>query len=84
MADVATLSAATMSTTGTSTPPIGSQKAKPEKPDEAKYKDDLAKAEKELATALEKLVSLSLPAYYEVCPAHGQCALVAVILDAWD
>ena len=35
-------------------------KAKPEKPDDAKYKVDLEKAEKEHATAQEKLVSLLL------------------------
>ena len=33
-----------------------SQKTKPEKPDEAKYKEDLAKAEKEHGAAQEKLV----------------------------
>ena len=35
-------------------------KAKPEKPDDAKYKVDLEKAEKEHAATQEKLVSLLL------------------------
>ncbi len=38
------------------TQPEKQQKAKPEKPDELKYKEDLAKAEKEHATAQAHVV----------------------------
>ena len=59
MADIATPSAATMSTIDAGAEPVGkTQKAKPEKPDESKYKEDLAKAEKEHAAAQEKVVCL--------------------------
>ncbi len=62
MADVATPPAAAMSTTDADAEPAGNpQKAKPEKPDEQKYKEDLAKAEKEHASAQEKVVSLYVP-----------------------
>lgn len=57
MADVATPSAAIMSTLDAgSTEPENKQKARPEKPDEVKYKEDLAKAEKEHAAAQANLV----------------------------
>ena len=62
MADVATPSAIDMSmgpSTGDTTEK--SQKTKPEKPDEPKYKEDLAKAEKEHAAAQEKLVLAPSP-----------------------
>jgi hypothetical protein len=49
MADVATAPAA-------DAPKDKQQVVKPEKPDEDKYKEDLAKAEKEHAAAQEKLV----------------------------
>lgn len=62
MADVATPSATTMSTIDAGAEPAGrSQKTKPEKPDEQKYKEDLAKAEKEHAAAQEKVVRLFGP-----------------------
>ena len=66
MADIATPSAATMSTIDAGSEP--SQKSqnpklekpeKPEKPDEKKYKESLAKAQKEHAAAQEKVVRLS-------------------------
>ncbi|KAL8942933.1 MAG: hypothetical protein Q9211_001183 [Gyalolechia sp. 1 TL-2023] len=55
MADIATPSAATTSTTdaGSESTAERAPKAKPEKPDEQKYKESLAKAEKEYATAQE-------------------------------
>lgn len=57
MADVATSPAAEASQ--------GKQQiVKPEKPDEDKYKEDLAKAEKEHAAAQEKLVSMHVPSSY--------------------
>ena len=57
MADVATPSAATMSTMdpGAEHSTKG-QKPRPEKPDEQQYKENLAKAEKEHAAAQEKVV----------------------------
>ena len=63
MADVATPSAIDM-TIGPSAADTTekSQKTKPEKPDEPKYKEDLAKAEKEHAAAQEKLVLAPSPA----------------------
>lgn len=58
MADVASSAAKTATTNGSA--PQGKQHVvKPEKPDEEKYKADLAKAEKEHAAAQEKLVSAS-------------------------
>lgn len=50
MADVAKASPAGDGTT---------QKARPEKPDQAKYEADLAAAEKEHTTNMEKFVSLA-------------------------
>jgi hypothetical protein len=52
MADVATPSAAKVATSSEK-----QQVVKPEQPDEAKYKEDLAKAEKEHTAAQEKFVS---------------------------
>lgn len=64
MADVATPAAIDMSLGTTNADNTEkTHKPKPEKPDEAKYKADLAEAEKEHAAAQEKLVRLSrLPA----------------------
>ncbi|KAL8926374.1 MAG: hypothetical protein Q9208_002917 [Pyrenodesmia sp. 3 TL-2023] len=57
MADIATPSAAAMSTidAGAEPAPDKAQKTRPEKPDEAQYKESLSKAEKEHAAAQEKL-----------------------------
>lgn len=56
MADVATPAAQKASTNGSA--PQGKQQiVKPDKPDEDKYKEALAKAEKEHTAAQEKLVS---------------------------
>ena len=58
MADVGTASAIDISTSNP-TPEVEKQhRARPEKPDEDKYKTDLAKAEKEHAAAQERLVRL--------------------------
>ncbi|KAI4255966.1 MAG: hypothetical protein LQ352_002317 [Teloschistes flavicans] len=56
MADLATPSAATMSTidAGSEPNPEKAHKVKPDKPDEQLYKESLAKAEKEYAAAQEK------------------------------
>lgn len=63
MADIATPSAATISTINAGSEPSQKpQKAKPEKPekpDEQKYKENLAKAQKEHAAAQERVVRLS-------------------------
>ncbi len=60
MADIATPSAVAMSTSdAASTLPEKQQKTRTEKPDEPKYKEDLAKAEKEHAAAQGKLVRRS-------------------------
>lgn len=57
MADISTPSAAAMSTIDAGvTQPEKQHKTRPEKPDEAQYKEDLAKAEKEHAAAQAKLV----------------------------
>ena len=56
MADVATPSAATMSMDAGAEPSPKAQKARPDKPDEQQYKENLAKAEKEHAAAQEKVV----------------------------
>ena len=57
MADIATPSAAAMSTIDAGAEPSQKpQKAKPEKPDEQAYQEILAKAEKEHKAAQEKLV----------------------------
>ncbi|KAI9871105.1 MAG: hypothetical protein M1830_003307 [Pleopsidium flavum] len=57
MADLATPSAATMSTVNAGADRVDDKtsKIKPEKPDEEKYKADLAKAEKEHAAVQERL-----------------------------
>ena len=58
MADVGTPSAMDISY-ASATPEVEKQhKARPEKPDEEKYKADLANAEKEHTAAQERLVSL--------------------------
>lgn len=61
MADLATPSAAIMSTidAGSEPTPEKGHKIKPDKPDEQLYKESLAKAEKEYAAAQEKFVSSS-------------------------
>lgn len=58
MADLATPSAATMSTIDAGSEPKldKTAKARPEKPDEQQYKEGLARAEKEYTLAQEKLV----------------------------
>ena len=62
MADLATPSAAIISTIDAGSEPSQKpSKAKPEKPDEQKYKESLAKAQKEHAVAQEKVVRLSDP-----------------------
>lgn len=65
MAELATPSAAAISTgnTGTTTLPATSHKVKPEKPDEEKYQAELAAAEKENAVVMEAYVRYHLPAY---------------------
>jgi hypothetical protein len=55
MADVATPPTADAAADATQGKP---QVVRPEKPDDDKYKEDLAKAEKEHTAAQEKLVSL--------------------------
>ncbi|KAL8648616.1 MAG: hypothetical protein Q9226_005916 [Calogaya cf. arnoldii] len=56
MADIATPSAATMSTidAGSEPAPDKASKTRPERPDEQQYKENLAKAEKDYAAAQEK------------------------------
>ena len=62
MADMATPSAATMSTIDAGAEPSQKpQKTKPEKPDEHKYKESLGKAQKEHAAAQERVVCFSKP-----------------------
>ena len=61
MADVATPPAAQAATADASASQGKQQIVKPEKPDEEKYKEDLAKAEKEHTAAQEKLVSHAVP-----------------------
>lgn len=63
MADLATPSAATMSTVNAGADPAPStddkkkeKVEKPEKPDEAEYKENLSKAEKDHAAVMEKMV----------------------------
>lgn len=56
MAELATPSAAQVATADATAPQEKQQNARPEKPDEDKYKEDLAKAEKEHQAAQEKLV----------------------------
>ena len=63
MADLATPSAATISTIDAGSEPVQKgQKTKPEKPDDQKYKESLGKAQKEHAAAQERVVRLSNPA----------------------
>jgi hypothetical protein len=57
MADVATPPAAQTPAAEDSAPQGKQPVVKPEKPDEAKYKEDLAKADKEHTAAQDKLVS---------------------------
>jgi hypothetical protein len=59
MADLATPSAAAMSTGNSGTEDLSAtaHKVKPDRPDEEKYKEDLGKAEKENSLAQEKYVS---------------------------
>lgn len=66
MADLATPSAADMATARVSTPTKDSKDksvpaVKPERPDEEVYKTELAKAEKELKSAEERLVCSIYP-----------------------
>lgn len=56
MAELATPSAAQVATTDATAPQEKQQIVRPEKPDEDKYKEDLAKAEKEHQAAQDKLV----------------------------
>lgn len=57
MAELATPSAAQISTSGAAkTAPKNAPVAKPEKPDEEAYKSELAKAEKDLKAAEERMV----------------------------
>ena len=60
MAELATPSAAQISTSGAAktAPKQTSSVVKPEKPDEENYKSELAKAEKELKAAEERMVRL--------------------------
>lgn len=59
MADLATPSAAAISTIDAGAEPAEKQlKTKPEKPNDQLYKESLSKAEKEHAAAQEKVVSL--------------------------
>ena len=61
MADVTTPSAVAISTMDASaTPATKSTKARPEKPDEAAYKDNLANAEKAYLAAQEKFVCVCI------------------------
>jgi hypothetical protein len=65
MADLATPSAAQIGTSGAAktapkeNAPKGTSVVKPEKPDEETYKSELAKAEKDLKAAEERMVRLS-------------------------
>lgn len=64
MADLATPSAAAISTSGASNTAVADKKdkaapvAKPERPDEEAYKTELSTAEKALKTAEDRMVSL--------------------------
>ena len=60
MADIATPSAAAISTIDAGSEPSQKpQKTKPERPDEQLYKESLAKAQKEHAASQERVVRLS-------------------------
>ena len=71
MADLATPSAAQISTSGAAktAPKQTSSVVKPEKPDEGAYKSELAKAEKDLKAAEERMVSLFVAMRQVACPA---------------
>lgn len=60
MAELATPSAAQVATADATAPQEKQQHVRPEKPDEDKYKEDLAKAEKEHQAAQEKLVCTNI------------------------
>jgi hypothetical protein len=60
MAELATPSAAQVATADATAPQEKQQNVRPEKPDEEKYKEDLAKAEKEHQAAQDKLVRLDI------------------------
>lgn len=47
---------ASLESPAASTVPASEKKTRPEKPDEGKFKDDVAKAEKEHAAVMEQLV----------------------------
>ena len=64
MADVATAPVADLTNDNKTGTGDKAHKARPEKPDEEKYKTDLAKAEKEHAVAQEKLVCLSTRLFF--------------------
>jgi Spy/CpxP family protein refolding chaperone len=70
MADLATPSAAQISTSGAAkiAPKQTSSVVKPEKPDEEAYKAELAKAEKELKAAEERMVRSSVVMRQVACP----------------
>jgi hypothetical protein len=72
MADVATPPAAQAASTNGAAAPQGKQQiVKPDKPDEEKYKEDLAKLEKEHTAAQEKLVSSCPAAMRAVAPSRA-------------
>jgi hypothetical protein len=60
MAELATPSAAQVATADATAPQKKQENVRPEKPDEDKYKEDLAKAEKEHQAAQDKLVGFDL------------------------
>ncbi len=87
MAELATPSAATMSTSNAaeapSTAPAAdkTQKVKPERPDEEEFKADLAKAEKEHAAVQERLVGNMLPSVFRSSAFAAGYLLLEQILD---
>ena len=70
MAELATPSAAQIGTSGAAktAPKQTSAVVKPEKPDEEAYKAELAKAEKDLKAAEERMVRLSVATRQVACP----------------
>lgn len=60
MAELATPSAAQVATADATAPQKKQEAVRPEKPDEDKYKEDLAKAEKEHQAAQDKLVGFGI------------------------
>lgn len=60
MAELATPSAAQVATADATAPQEKQQNVRPEKPDEDKYKEDLATAEKEHQAAQDKLVRFDI------------------------